>query len=65
MKTEKEFKDALYKEGVQLFSNIATDLNKISDTFIRTEDGTHRREEDWKEVCIALVLLKRKLANED
>jgi hypothetical protein len=64
MKTEKEFKDVLFKEGIPLLSMIIEDLNKISKSFIHT-DNTYRREEDWKEICLALALLKRKLGNED
>lgn len=51
----------LQQEGEKLFRHIVRDLNAVSDAHIRTEKALYRREEDYREVCVALGLAVAKL----
>jgi hypothetical protein len=51
----------LQREGEKLFRHIVRDLNAVADAHIRTEMALYRREEDYREVCVALGLAVEKL----
>lgn len=53
----------LLKEGEEIFKEIVNDLNRISDKSIRVNKELWRREEDFKEICIALALAKQHIIN--
>jgi len=48
--------DELLTKGAKLFELIGGELNKLSEAHIRKEREQYRRNEDFLEICIALVL---------
>jgi hypothetical protein len=60
--SQEEF-DQLYAEGQELSRYILSSVNNISSYFIHKDkvikDASYRREEDFKEICIALALYDR------
>lgn len=55
----KEEYTKLLREGQNIFMKISKELNPISDTYIREEKGSFRREIDFNEMCIALALAQK------
>jgi len=52
--------EKLLNKGEILFKQIASELNIMSEQYIRTEKNFNRTEESYKEIAIALALLDNK-----
>lgn len=62
MKLTKEEYQELFQEGLPMFAKLCGNLNQISDDHIRLRsEDNWRREEDYKEICVALALNARKI----
>ena len=60
--TETEYEE-LFQRGQYWFCSVVSDLNKCAE-YVGHGKGfqdTYRREQDYKEICVALALLEKKL----
>lgn len=59
--TKEEYKE-LHKRGEYLFCGIITELNEAAELTGHGKDfcNTYRREQDFREICLALALAEKK-----